>query len=929
MTVVNVCGMPRLAGCFDYTPVINRKVQSAIHSLAFDTTQHCRYSRSSKTYCYNKKTIMLGVSSTLSSSSSITPPSGDDKDPQHSNNNNNNRSEPNDPKKDGSIMQPLVSTSVDHSSSSKKGSSNTSEMDNHHSMSRYMSDAAKQRRKDLFGDCALVEIIHLHDCLRGALQALEKDLMDLSHMVLKEEILDEKKNQSKKYVDASDTTTATATANTQDQFQYHAVLSQLESRATARFQVIWSVFRAHSAAEDEFIWPTLRLKTQGQIQGCNSPRHRPCGDSPHESVPCTNSSVGDEIPVSCCKDTKVNCNGGGKDGWKPKGDDSEDELIEQEEYEEDHADEERMFTMMDHLLARLRKGLIHQRNHYQRQQQQQKIVSRREATSSKKVTSYNNSNSITDTMKEIRSLVKTLNQHLMVHLEKEEKQCMPLVVKHLSKSEIHELVGKIMGKRSSDMIAQILTMAVQNLNEADKEEMVKHMKQAMVGTYFDRWLAASGWMDGIHGKKGSKRPNKRVSSPPSASNTKRVKPESDAPSVEANFIGQEITSQAELEKLIRAVATNPSLDPVQKNTTIQGLRTSVWKRNQRLMGKVTTPTESNPPASSRNRNTNPPGAYYQQNQEGEIVLVWEATSQCGANVPAQGESTAEESVPKFSTTELAPTYHDGINNGQVLGCVHYARACKLRHPLSGRLYTCRLCCEQEREKRAGESKDEPLDRYAVTEVLCMKCKTLQPAAKVCIKPKCELHDKGFAAYYCDICHLYDDRPRPIFHCPYCNVCRSGVGLGIDYRHCMRCNACVALSDKEHRCIPQKLQGSCPICHDMLFNSTEPLRGLRCGHVMHLSCFTEYRRGQNYTCPLCMRSMEDMSEYFSLLDQAVRIQVMPPIYQNTFCNLYCQDCDKTGQCRYHFVGQKCPHCGSYNTREMGRFESTTASTGFAN
>lgn len=42
-----------------------------------------------------------------------------------------------------------------------------------------------------------------------------------------------------------------------------------------------------------------------------------------------------------------------------------------------------------------------------------------------------------------------------------------------------------------------------------------------------------------------------------------------------------ITSQAELEKLIRAIASNPELDPVHKQTTIQGLRDSVWKSNQR------------------------------------------------------------------------------------------------------------------------------------------------------------------------------------------------------------------------------------------------------------------------------------------------------------------------------------------------------------
>ena len=46
-----------------------------------------------------------------------------------------------------------------------------------------------------------------------------------------------------------------------------------------------------------------------------------------------------------------------------------------------------------------------------------------------------------------------------------------------------------------------------------------------------------------------------------------------------------ITSQAELEKLIRAIATNPNLTPQQKNTTIQGLRDSVWKSNQLLKTK--------------------------------------------------------------------------------------------------------------------------------------------------------------------------------------------------------------------------------------------------------------------------------------------------------------------------------------------------------
>jgi hypothetical protein len=316
------------------------------------------------------------------------------------------------------------------------------------------------------------------------------------------------------------------------------------------------------------------------------------------------------------------------------------------------------------------------------------------------------------------------------------------------------------------------------------------------------------------------------------------------------------------------------------------------------------------------RRVTPPSMYFKKNADGKLEIVYNSDGPV-----SRPDDDNDAKVPLFSATELAPTYHDGAT-GAVLGCPHYARACKLRHPQSGRMYTCRLCCEQEREMPMKDQ-DEPLDRYAVREVMCMKCNSLQPAEDRCFNPTCESHGKAFAKYFCRICHLYDDRSRPIFHCPYCNTCRMGLGLGIDFRHCMRCNACVSLADDSHRCIPQKLQGSCPICHESLFQSTEPLRGLKCGHVMHLSCFTEYRRGQSYTCPLCMKSMEDMKDYFALLDAAVRMQPMPNAYLNTISNLYCQDCEKTGQCRYHFVGQKCPHCGSYNTREMGRVQATEA------
>mmetsp|Transcript_21055 Transcript_21055/g.29718 ORF Transcript_21055/g.29718 Transcript_21055/m.29718 type:complete len:522 (+) Transcript_21055:588-2153(+) len=402
-----------------------------------------------------------------------------------------------------------------------------------------------------------------------------------------------------------------------------------------------------------------------------------------------------------------------------------------------------------------------------------------------------------------------------------------------------------------------------------------------------------------------------------------------------------ITSQADLEKLIRVIASNPALTAVQKTTTIQGLRDSVWKSNRRqnkhtaaavAMPAAMCPTaqtvpeqmhlpvaasRASAPTATRCRRTTPASSYYKKNSEGKVELVWSNDS------PSTKFPTDLNTIPLFSASELAPTYHDGAT-GAVLGCPHYARACKLRHPSSGRLYTCRLCCEQEREMPMKDQ-DSPLDRYAVTEVLCMRCGALQPAADKCANPKCESQGKPFAKYSCKICNFYDDHPhKNIYHCPFCNVCRSGQGLGIDYRHCMRCNACVSLADDEHHCIPQRLQGSCPVCHESMFESTEPLRGLKCGHVMHLSCFNMYIRG-SYTCPLCKKSVEDMKEYFSLLDAAVRMQPMPVAYSSTVSNIHCQDCGQAGQVQYHFVGCKCPGCGSYNTRELGRVQGTIQSS----
>lgn len=106
------------------------------------------------------------------------------------------------------------------------------------------------------------------------------------------------------------------------------------------------------------------------------------------------------------------------------------------------------------------------------------------------------------------------------------------------------------------------------------------------------------------------------------------------------------------------------------------------------------------------------------------------------------------------------------------GCTHYKRNIKIQCFDCRRWYTCRLCHDE-------AVPEHHLERKKIQNMLCMFCKTPQPAAEYC--KKC---GTLAAQYYCDICKLWDnDARRRIYHCDDCGICRRGEGLGKDYVHC--------------------------------------------------------------------------------------------------------------------------------------------------
>ncbi|GLJ10012.1 hypothetical protein SUGI_0120100 [Cryptomeria japonica] len=246
-----------------------------------------------------------------------------------------------------------------------------------------------------------------------------------------------------------------------------------------------------------------------------------------------------------------------------------------------------------------------------------------------------------------------------------------------------------------------------------------------------------------------------------------------------------------------------------------------------------------------------------------------------------------------------PSYRDPDQKD--FGCEHYKRNCKLRAACCDQLFTCRFCHDK--------VSDHSMDRRATTEMMCMKCLQIQPVASSCITPTCE----GFsmAKYFCNICKFFDDE-REIYHCPFCNLCRVGKGLGIDFFHCMTCNACMSKTLAVHRCREKGLESNCPICHDFLFTSSAPVKALPCGHFMHSACFQAYTCS-HYTCPICSKSLGDMAVYFGMLDALLSAEELPEEYRGRTQDILCNDCEKKGVAPFHWLYHKCSSCGSYNTR----------------
>ncbi|KAK7502165.1 hypothetical protein BaRGS_00006529 [Batillaria attramentaria] len=243
---------------------------------------------------------------------------------------------------------------------------------------------------------------------------------------------------------------------------------------------------------------------------------------------------------------------------------------------------------------------------------------------------------------------------------------------------------------------------------------------------------------------------------------------------------------------------------------------------------------------------------------------------------------------------------EGAQATDHLGCEHYNRNCALIAPCCKKQYTCRICHD---EKEMHE-----LDRHQVCHVVCLKCNLEQEVAGCCKDKNC---GNEFGKYFCERCRLFDNDDKNQFHCDKCGICR--VGGRENFFHCDKCNVCLALLLKDnHKCVANMSHDACPVCLEDLHSSRKQMHIPPCGHLLHLACYKDLFKAGHFACPNCNQSMINMTDVWKEVDREVSETEMPEEYRNVTVDIICRDCQKKSQTKFHVLGLKCEHCGSYNT-----------------
>ncbi|XVE54866.1 hypothetical protein DITRI_Ditri03aG0117000 [Diplodiscus trichospermus] len=516
----------------------------------------------------------------------------------------------------------------------------------------------------------------------------------------------------------------------------------------------------------------------------------------------------------------------------------------------------------------------------------------------------------------LQDTCKSMHKLLSDHVHREEVELWPLFREYFSLGEQEKIIGSMLGRIGAKILQDMIPWLMSSLTPDEQQAVMSLWLKATRNTMFDEWLGE--WWEGHKIAKAAEE-----STTPSWT--------ADPLEIISTYLPKVLDEQEAIcDNFLRASSIGADIEPLEIS--------NIDKKVKAFKGDDKCSECSGLFSGSNDKRCNEatqmmikePGQKFQETQNSgqcEHILAMNQEDLEAAIRRVSSDTSLDPErkshvmqnllmsrwilkqqiynleVNKSNNGEEIPGQHPSYRDPQklALGCKHYKRNCKLYAACCNQLYPCIRCHD--------EVADHPLDRKSVTKMMCMKCLKIQPIGSTCTTVSC--NNLSMGKYYCSICKLLDDE-REIYHCPYCNLCRVGKGLGIDYFHCMNCNACMSRSLSKHICREKSFEDNCPICHEDVFTSAAPVKALPCGHMMHSICFQEYTC-THYTCPICSKSLGDMQVYFRMLDALLVEEKMPEEYHGRTQAILCNDCEKKGTAPFHWLYHKCSNCGSYNTR----------------
>jgi len=242
-------------------------------------------------------------------------------------------------------------------------------------------------------------------------------------------------------------------------------------------------------------------------------------------------------------------------------------------------------------------------------------------------------------------------------------------------------------------------------------------------------------------------------------------------------------------------------------------------------------------------------------------------------------------LPKNNINNLNNCKFISNNFMQISKCCNKEYCCKICHDLTethelNGLFTkikCKQCGNQQSYDFYGKN----------------KCKN------------CELNLN--CRYSCLKCHIVTNK-KNYTHCSKCNKCYNYKSNNIIHIN----NMCFIKDDLKNNG-KINLKEDCSICFSKFENKLDVLKQLKCGHVLHNCCYEELIK-TSYKCPICCKTILNMSEEFNILKKEINNTELSDLYREKL-SIYCNDCEKKSDTYFHYKGNMCMYCNSFNTKKI--------------